>query len=120
MKADELIETLNEILKPGLYGLEVDEDEDEISSSDIGYGNIPSEVKSKITKKLGKWEYVLEADRPFGEEDTQRTVLHFKKHDIYVAYDGYYCSWSGGNFDDAHFYEVKPVEKTYTDWEAVK
>ncbi len=114
MKADELIEKLNGILRSE------DDEDDWVERAEIGYGNFPSEIESKITKALGKWECVLQADRPFGEEDTQRTVFHFKKHNIYLAYDGYYDSWSGGNWDDAHFYEVKPVEKTYTDWEAVK
>ena len=114
MKAAELIEKLSVILRP-------EEDEDEwVERHEIGFGSFPLAIREKITAELGEWHYELCADRPFGEEDVQRSVLFFVNHNVYLAYDGWYDSWSGGNWDCAEFYEVKPVEKTYTDWEAVK
>ena len=113
MNGDEIIAAVTEIFRPeGEY-------DDWIPRSQIGNHDFSDEIEAAITEECGEWEYELTADRPFGEEDTQRTVLFFKEHNVYLAFDGYYDSWSGGNWDDANFYEVKPVEKTYTDWEAV-
>lgn len=110
MKGSKLVETLKEIIN----------DDEGCYYSDLGYEGLSTEIQEAIEKKLGPFKYVLVCDRPFGEEDTQRTVVHFTDHDVYVAVDGYYDSWSGGNFDDAEPYQVCPVEKTYTDWVAVK
>ncbi len=113
MNGAEIIEKLKEILRPeGEY-------DDWTPYKDVGHNDMSDEITEELDAAFGNYEYVLTADRPFGEEDTQRTVIYFSHHDVYLALDGYYDSWSGGNWDDADFYEVKPVEKTYTDWDAI-
>lgn len=114
MKGSTLINKLMQILQPE------NEPDNWIEIRDLAYkGSLTEEVREEIVSKLGEYEHVLECDRPFGEEDTQRTVILFKDHNVYLAMDGYYDSWSGGNWDGAELYEVKPVTKTYTDWEKV-
>ncbi len=111
MNGKEIVETLNQIFHPS------GKVDDWVEIGDMGYaGCLTPELKKEIVTACGEYDYELEADRPFGQEDVQRTVLHFKEHNVYIALDGYYDSWSGGNWDCAEFYEVKPVEKNYTDW----
>ena len=109
MNSKEIIDKLKQILW----------DENDLNRSEFANRDISSKIEAEVTKALGEWEYRLIADRPFGETDVQRTVIFFKEHNVFLAYDGYYDSWSGGSWDEAHFYEVKPVERTFTDWESV-
>jgi len=112
MKSDKLIKILNGFLRG-------DDEDDWIERGEIANGCIPKEIREKITAKLGEWEFYVTSERSMSDTDVERTVLFFKDHDVYLAYDGYHDSWNGSNWDDAEFYEVKPVEKTYTDWEKV-
>ncbi len=113
MNGQEIIDAVLEILRPeGDY-------KNWVKGIEIGNNDIGDDMRDAITEACGEWEYEITAERPFDEHDAQRSVFHFKDHNVYLSFDGYYDSWSGGNWDDAEFYEVKPVERTYTDWEIV-
>lgn len=45
------------------------------------------------------------------DSDTISMVLYFPSWDVYIRADGYYSSYSGSDWQDATWYEVKPKEK---------
>jgi len=53
-----------------------------------------------------------------GQGEDARFVVHFEKPDIYIAWDGWYQSYDGFNYDGPKSgKEVKPVEKMVTFYE---
>jgi hypothetical protein len=52
-----------------------------------------------------------------GQGEEWYSVAYFEEHDVYIKVDAFYTSYSGADFDDAEFKEVRPQQKTITVYE---
>lgn len=52
------------------------------------------------------------ADNAGRDHDEYKMVLFFKDHNVHIAFDGYYSSWTGPDWGNVEPYEVKMIEKT--------
>jgi hypothetical protein len=106
------IEKLNELLEWEMdqwmhedvsdYGDLLDDDSDEVKA---------------LGEKIGPYECV-EQHGGEGEGDSYWTVYHFKAHDIYLQFDGWYASHCGAEFNDVS--EVFPTLVTKTEYVSTK
>lgn len=55
---------------------------------------------------------VIETVGGEGEGDNWHLVIKHIPSNRYLKANGYYASYSGFEYDDSEFYEVKPIEKT--------
>lgn len=91
-------------------GIELDAWMGEDVSADAELSSL--EVK-EILQKIGSFEFT---DHYGGEGsgDDYWTVVHFKDHDIYVQFDGWYASHCGAEFED--MFQVWPQEVMKIEW----
>lgn len=68
-------------------------------------------------KKLGAFELV-DSFGGEGQGDDYWSVFHFKDHDVYIQFDGWYRSYNGSKYND--MFEVKPVEVVVTQYHRVE
>ena len=78
---------------------------------------IESEPDKKLVEMLGNIEIVDD----FGGEgcgDDYWAVYYFADHDVYIQFDGWYVSHHGSEYEE--MFEVRPVQVTSTQYEAVR
>lgn len=109
MNAQEIIVKLKQIV-----------DELDLSQSQFFGGDYSDSDQEAIELILGKFKQVECGRGALGDHDSYDTVYHFKDHNVWLEANGYYSSWEGTDWSDAEFYEVKPVKKTITVYQAVK
>lgn len=128
MNSAELIEKLKAVLTDIDWNLDQFTDLHEISPEIIEkYVNdtrFPSSKEEfandeKVIAAVGKIKRV-QAERVGCDFDQMEYVFHFTDHDIYLAIAGSYNSWSGVEFYDKNWYEVKPRQITTTIYERQK
>ena len=67
-------------------------------------------------RKLGEFQMVEQFGGE-GDGDKYWTVYHFKDHDVFIMFHGWYQSYHGSEYSD--MYEVKPVQVTRTEYQTV-
>ena len=102
MTAQEILERLPQIFENS-------------SIEDFAYGDFD---QNEIPENIGE---ILEVEQYGGEGkgDEWYSIKHFTKHDVYICVSGRYSSEWGTSFGDGWGYEVKPVQKMVTSYEAV-
>lgn len=80
----------------------------EISKSEFSEGDFDEDM-------FGEFTVIDTVGNHEGAGSYAHTVIHFKKHDVYIKLDGYYSSYSGCSWND--YVEVKPTQKTITVFE---
>lgn len=66
--------------------------------------------------KLGSFECV-EHYGGEGQGDVSYSIYHFKDHDVYIHFDGWYTSHEGSEYSDC--FEVEPYQVTVTQYKPV-
>lgn len=81
----------------------------------VNYDLSDAEI-SELEATLGTWG---ESDRERIYPDEYLYVMHFNMHNIYIAFNGDYSSWSGTDFSGTVPYEVVKATKTVEYWKAI-
>ncbi len=116
LTAPQIIEKLNSLEE--IYNEEEDTGYENFKDA-FGYNDMASDDQGDL-KELGEIEYLIDSERALeGDSECMTTVVLFKDHGVYIRLDGYYASYGGSDWDGDYF-EVKPVEKTVTFYEAIK
>lgn len=104
MNGQDLLESLIELM-----------DEHEVSLKEFAWGDFEGAFEDLVTKQLGPFEMVMEAQRTEGDGDYDgaQAVYHFSAHDVYISVEGWYGSEAGYNFDEG-LDVVEPIEVTTT------
>ena len=111
LTAPQIIENLNSLEETYEY---------EYGNSKDAFGDHELDSDQEGVKELGELEYLTEAERALeGDTDCMSTVVLFKDHGVYIRLDGFYASYGESEWD-GEYYEVKPVEKMVTFYEAIK
>ena len=79
--------------------------------SEFADGDFPDE--------LGETEEVFSQGGE-GEGENWKRVYHFKDHNVFIEFSGFYTSYDGTSFEsewDGDVKEVKPAQKTITVYE---
>lgn len=79
--------------------------------SDCAYGDFPEE--------LGEVDEVFSQGGEGQGENWKRTY-HFKDHNVFIEFSGFYSSYNGTDFDqewEGDVKEVKPIQRTVTFYE---
>lgn len=86
--------------------------EHDVSTSDLAFNNVEESFKETLEDRLGKLEYVIEAERTegSGDYDGAQSVLFFPAHNVYISIEGYYTSNDGCDFNGADVFIVEPKE----------
>lgn len=72
-----------------------------------------------FSDKIGDFEFITQDESEYANADHYTTYI-FKIDNVFYALDTWYNSWDGGEFDVTKLYEVTPVPKTITVYEAKK
>ena len=80
----------------------------------VGSNNL-AEFETEFAK-LGEFEMVEQHGR-MDEGSDYYTIYHFKDHDIYIQFQGWYASHEGSEYEG--MFEVKPKEVTVTEYNQV-
>lgn len=113
---DEMEELLADNLKR--YN-DVDEDGQKYSSEEEIKENIKNDQEwakdqKYFTNKFGSYKTVFEKRLSDRDHDTYRQVIHFKDHDVYLAFDGSYSSYNGVDYAYTKPFAVRPQQVTIT------
>lgn len=82
-----------------------------ISKDDFAYGDMENTLP-----EIGEWKLAYQKGGE-GEGDSYQVVNYFPDHDVYISLYGYYASYSGTDFDDYEYEEVRPQQKVITVYE---
>lgn len=90
--------------------------EENINLRDFVEFQIDDSLISEFESIIGPWKTASEKRT---ESDEYQYVLLFVKHNVYLAFDASYSSWSGVDLSDSIPYEVVEATKTIKYWKAV-
>jgi hypothetical protein len=111
LSGKELLEKFHNIL---------DETDCEVSS--FYYEDYTEETQLTLETALGEFTTVESGYTGKFDEDYKEElqVVHFIKHDVYIAMYADYNSWVGGKIRTSKYFEVEPVEVTKIEYRRVK
>lgn len=89
---------------------------DNVTLQQFVHFDIEESWEEELKAIVGPWH---EVERKRIHPDEYQFVVKFELHDIYIAFDGSYSSWSGTDFSDTMPYEVVKSSKTVEYWKAV-
>jgi hypothetical protein len=89
--------------------------EEDVSATDLDYREVFAirEETKHLYNQLGRFDFIVH----FGGEgagDSYWTVVHFKDHDIYIQFDGWYASHHGSEYSS--MFQVWPIRVIQTKW----
>ena len=114
------LEDFSQYYKGDTYSEKIPKYDDFTTDGEVDYNALLKErerVQKFLLKKLNLGEFV-QVDQYGGEDQgsTFYSIVHFKDHDIYLRWDGWYASYDGWYLESPPT-EVKPKTKQITVFE---